>query len=279
MTPQTIQPTASEPAVATPAYAGINFCNESQLSNIQRASKMFASSALVPQQFQSKVVGVDQAIANCVIALDVASRIGASPLMVMQNLYIVHGRPSWSAKFLIATVNTCGRFEPLKFRFRDLGKVGTINGQNYGDLKDIECVAYTKAKGSDEVLESSPITISLAIREGWYNKAGSKWQTMPKQMLMYRAASWWTSVYAPELSMGMRTVEENEDIEDVAFEEISSTIAHEVESKTASEPLDFDNETGEIYEPPTATPTTAPAAEAKLEGKIKAKSEQVEAPF
>lgn len=277
MTPQTIQPTASAPAVATPAYAGIDFCNESQLSNIQRASKMFASSALVPQQFQSKVVGVDQAIANCVIALDVASRIGASPLMVMQNLYIVHGRPSWSAKFLIATVNTCGRFDPLKFRFRDLGKVGTINGQNYGDLKDIECVAYTKAKGSDEVLESSPITISLAIREGWYNKAGSKWQTMAKQMLMYRAASWWTSVYAPELSMGMRTIEENEDIEDVAFEEISSTIAHEVESKTASEPLDFDGETGEIYEPPTATPTTPTATEAKLEGKPKAA--QVEAPF
>lgn len=278
MTPQTIQPTASAPAVATPAYAGIDFCNESQLSNIQRASKMFASSALVPQQYQVKVGG-DQAIANCVIALDVASRIGASPLMVMQNLYIVHGRPSWSAKFLIATVNTCGRFEPLKFRFRDLGKVGTINGQNYGDLKDIECVAYTKAKGSDEVLESSPITISLAIREGWYNKAGSKWQTMAKQMLMYRAASWWTSVYAPELSMGMRTVEENEDIEDVAFEEISSTIAHEVESKTASEPLDFDGETGEIYEPPTATPTTPPATEAKAEDKPKAKSEQVEAPF
>ena len=102
---------------------------------------------------------------------------------------------------------------------------------------------------------------------------------MPKQMLMYRAASWWTSVYAPELSMGMRTIEENEDIEDVAFEEISSTIAHEVESKTASEPLDFDGETGEIYEPPTATPTTPPAAEVKAEDKPKAKLEQVEAPF
>jgi hypothetical protein len=80
---------------------------------------------------------------------------------------------------------------------------------------DIECVAWTRSKGSDEVLESAPISLRLAIQEGWYQKAGSKWQTMPKQMLMYRAASFWTNVYAPELSMGMKTVEETQDIIDV----------------------------------------------------------------
>lgn len=271
MTPQTIHPTTTAPAVSAPTFAGIDFCNSSQIDSVQRASKMFASSELVPQQYQIAKVGGEKAVANCVIALDVASRIGASPLMVMQNLYIVHGRPSWSAKFLIATVNTCGRFEPLKFRFKDLGKVGTINNQDFAALKDIECVAYTKAKGSDEVLESSPITISLAIREGWYTKSGSKWQTMPKQMLMYRAASWWTSVYAPELSMGMRTVEENEDIEDVAFEEIP--LEQEIQTLTASESLDFDAQTGEIYQAPTVTPTATPATE------VKANPEQVEAPF
>ena len=275
MTPQTIHPTTTAPAVSAPTFAGIDFCNSSQIDSVQRASKMFASSELVPQQYQIAKVGGEKAVANCVIALDVASRIGASPLMVMQNLYIVHGRPSWSAKFLIATVNTCGRFEPLKFRFKDLGKVGTINNQDFAALKDIECVAYTKAKGSDEVLESSPITISLAIREGWYTKAGSKWQTMPKQMLMYRAASWWTSVYAPELSMGMRTVEENEDIEDVAFEELP--LEQEIQALTVSESLDFDAQTGEIYQAPTATPTTPQATEVKAEGDPK--EAQVQAPF
>lgn len=262
MTPQVTVPAA--PAVATsssPAYVGIDFCNPLQLDSVQRASKMFASSELVPQQYQISKVGGEKAVANCVIALDVASRIGASPLMVMQNLYIVHGRPSWSAKFLIATVNTCGRFEPLKFRFKELGKVGMIGNQDFGALKDIECVAYTRAKGSEEILESSPITISLAIREGWYTKAGSKWQTMPKQMLMYRAASWWTSVYAPELSMGMRTVEENEDIEDAIFEEVSaSSVAEEVETTTATEEIDF--ETGEIKDSTPVEPAAAAAAPA-----------------
>lgn len=257
------------PAPAPVAYSGIDFCNPAQLDSIQRASKMFASSELVPQQYQTTKVGPDKAIANCVIALDVASRIGASPLMVMQNLYIVHGRPSWSAKFLIATVNTCGRFEPLKFRFRELGNVGVVAGKDYGTLKDIECVAYTRAKGTDEVLESSPITIRLSIDEGWYNRAGSKWQTMPKQMLMYRAASWWTSVYAPELSMGMRTVEEDEEIEDVPYEDVSHEVATQVEEETASSALDFDAETGEIHE---ASGAPAESSEAPT-------AEQVQAPF
>lgn len=266
MTPQTPLPATQQSFAPAPVpFTGIDFCNPSQLESIQRASKMFAASELVPPQYQAAgKSGVERAIANCVIALDVASRIGASPLMVMQNLYIVHGRPSWSAKFLIAMVNTCGRFEPLKFRFRDLGKIGQVRGKDYGALKDVECIAYTRAKGSEEVLESSPITLTLAIAEGWYDKSGSKWQTMAKQMLMYRAASWWTSVYAPELSMGMRTVEENEDIEDVTFEDVSHQVEREIDAETASEALDVDEETGEIAEPAPEAPS-APAEDASVE--------------
>jgi hypothetical protein len=161
--------------------------------------------------------------------------------MVMQNITIIYGRPSWSSKFLISTVNTCGRFNPLQFRFTEKGMLGIVEyteynkvwtaGTNGGkgfykneskkstfdgrNIMDIECVAWTRTKGSDEVLESAPISLRLAIQEGWYQKAGSKWQTMPKQMLMYRAASFWTNVYAPELSMGMKTVEETQDIIDI----------------------------------------------------------------
>lgn len=267
MTPQTTQAGATTTVVTSPSTAGIDFFNPSQFDTMQRACTMFSASELVPDCYRAEGKGntPQKAVANCMIALDVASRIGASPLMVMQNLYIVYGRPSWSAKFLIATVNTCGRFEPLKFRFTNLGKVGKIGNLDYSSVDNIECVAYTKAKGSDELLESSPISISLAIKEGWYTKNGSKWQTMPKQMLMYRAASWWTSVYAPELSMGMRTVEENEDIQDVEYEDVTHKLEREVEAETASVTLGFvDEETGEIKQPeqskegytaPSATPT------------------------
>ena len=107
---------------------GINFFDPTTIETLNRFSTMFANSSLVPESYRiggvvggktgegpKKTVSEAEAVANCVIAFDVATRIGASPLMVMQNLYIVYGRPSWSSKFLIATINTCGRFEPLKF--------------------------------------------------------------------------------------------------------------------------------------------------------------------
>lgn len=264
------------------APVAFNFFDPVQFETMQRVSKMFASSDLVPDNY--KPVGLrtipngateaqvaeiqaanaaanNKAIANCMIALEVACRIGASPLMVMQNLTIIYGRPSWSAKFLISTVNTCGRFEPLQFRFTEKGMLGMVEYTDYvwneaarrkvakqvefdgKKVMDIECVAYTTKKGSKDVLESSPITIRMAIQEGWYTKSGSKWQTMARQMLMYRAASWWTSVYAPELSMGMRTVEENQDIhnvEDAVYEEVTDQLKSEKEANANKTTIGFD---------------------------------------
>ena len=50
--------------------------------------KMFASSALVPQTYQNRPM-------DCTIAVDMANRMGVSPMMVMQNLYVVKGKPQW----------------------------------------------------------------------------------------------------------------------------------------------------------------------------------------
>lgn len=304
----------------------VNFFDPAQFETAQRMSMMFASSKLVPNMYQKDEVykellrdnarlpqeqrldaktlyanATTEATANCMIALDVATRIGASPLMIMQNLVIIYGKPSWSSKFLIATVNTCGRFEPLKYKFIEKGKVGKINITEYvwdratnskkpvtrefdgTKIMDIECVAYTNAKKCEDVLISSPVSIRMAIEEGWFTKNGSKWQTMPKQMLMYRSASFWTSAYAPEISMGMRTVEEVEDTEHVELREgdneqnsieqikaerekragknIIELKAPAADVKDDATPANVDPETGEVYqekEEPTKE-TSAPA--------------------
>lgn len=237
---------------------GFNFFDPVQFETMQRVCKMFASSDLVPDNYKPVVKPIpvnakpeqikaiqlenqaahNKAVANCMIAIEISMRIGASPLMVMQNMVPIYGKPSWSSKFLIATVNSCGRFEPLQYKFTNKGMLGKVDYTDYvwdersrrkqavqktydgTTTPDIECVAYTTKKGSKEILESSPVSVRLAIQEGWFTKNGSKWQTMTKQMLMYRAASWWTSVYAPDLSMGMRTVEEQQDIVDADYQEI-----------------------------------------------------------
>ena len=225
--------------VAQPTQVGFNFFDPVQFDTMQRVCKLFASSELVPDMYKASDKNpMDKAMANCMIAIEIAQRIGASPLMVMQNMVPIYGKPSWSSKFLVATVNTCGRFNPLQYRFTEKGILGMVDYTDYvwdnatrskravlkqfdgKKIMDIECVAYTTAKGSDKVLESSPVSVRLAIQEGWYTKNGSKWQTMTRQMLMYRAASFWTSAYAPELSMGMKTVEEYQDIQDVDYQGI-----------------------------------------------------------
>lgn len=176
----------------------VGFSSQQSFELAQRAAKLLSTSTLVPKEYQGN-------LSNCVIALNMASRIDADPLMVMQNLVVVHGRPTWSSQFLIATVNTCGRFSALRYEF-----FGTQGQDDWG------CRAWAIEKATGEKLVGTDISIGLAKKEGWYQKNGSKWQTMPQQMLMYRAGSWWARAYAPELSMGLHTDDEIRDIIDVA---------------------------------------------------------------
>ena len=173
----------------------------------QRMAKALCSSTLVPKEYQGQ-----QGLANSLIALEIASRMRLSPLVVMQNMTPIHGRPTWSSKFLIATVNASGRFSPLRFVF---------------DAKEqpTSCYAVATDKATGEVLEGETITLELARKEGWWSRKDrqgnetSKWQTMTGQMLRYRAAAWWSNVYCPEIALGLITQEEALDIEAVTVRE------------------------------------------------------------
>ena len=176
----------TSPALATPD--GMRF------ELLQREARLMASSSLVPKEYQGN-------LANCYIAANLANRMGADLLMVMQNLYVVHGRPGWSAQFLIATFNQNGRFTALRYEF--LGEPGQ---DSYG------CRAWAVEKETGQKLVGADLSVALAKREGWFDKAGSKWKTMPQQMLMYRAAAWFIRAYAPEIAMGLQTAEELVDV-------------------------------------------------------------------
>lgn len=164
---------------------------------LQRKAKMLTTSTIVPDSYRGN-------IGNCVIALEMAERMGVVPLMVMQNLYIVHGNPAWSSKFLIASINASKRFSPLRFEFK-----GEEGNTDYG----CRCYAYEASdRDHKEPLYGDWITMDMANKEGWTKKSGSKWLSMPNQMLRYRAAAFWQRVYCPEISMGLLTAEEAEDI-------------------------------------------------------------------
>jgi hypothetical protein len=182
--------------VATPQQQPLSaFSSENAFVSVQRMAKALASSTLVPDSYRGEAN-----LGNCIIALELSQRIGASVMAVMQSMVPIHGKPTWSAAFLIATVNSCGRFSPMRFRW-----VGKEGADEWG------CRAYAVEREGNLELVGALVTIAMAKAEGWYSKNGSKWKTMPEQMLQYRAAAFWTRAYAPEIALGMHTAEEIHD--------------------------------------------------------------------
>jgi hypothetical protein len=255
---------ANQLMVQPAAPAAFNFFDAQQFDTMQRVCNMFINSELVPKMYQNQgntKESRDRALANCMIAIETAGRIGASPLMVMQNMYIVYGQPAWSSKFLTATVNSCGRYNSLKYRFENLGDI-ELPGTKMR-VENWQCTAYTTEKGSTEVLESVPVSVGMAVKEGWYTKSGSKWQTLPKLMLQYRSATFWTRAYAPELSMGLKTEDETIDIQDAAYEDVTEKVEREKAAGANKTQIGFQADGEPKSAPqPAATPTPATAAAA-----------------
>lgn len=170
-------------------------------SLMQNVAKSFASSDMVPESYKGKP-------ANVVIALDLANRLGMAPLMVMQNLHIIKGRPAWSSQFIIASINQSGKYTPLRFEFSGSGD-------------DRTCFAWAHSKDDGARVAGPSVNIKMAKDEGWWNKPDkfgkntSKWPTMTDLMLTYRAAAFFGRTYCPEMLMGV--YEENE-IHDFAEE-------------------------------------------------------------
>jgi hypothetical protein len=170
------------------------FLNVAKFEQIQRAASMLAKSDFVPAQFQGK-------IGNCMIALDLADRMRMHPLMLMQTMYVVHGRPGFEGKFASALINNSGRYmDPLEYEWQ-----GAQNKPDWG------CRAWAIRRSTEKKITGPWVTWAMVQAEGWNKKPGSKWQTMPEIMFMYRAASFFAKTNDSDLMMGMQTLEELED--------------------------------------------------------------------
>jgi hypothetical protein len=230
------------------------YFNLAKFEHAQRIATLFSSSTMVPKHFQGNV-------ANCLIALNYADRLQADPFMVMQNMYVVHGRPGVEAKLVIALINQSGKYaEPLKFKFDGAG-------DEYG------CTAWTREEKSQEIVEGPKVTLRMVKAEGWNEdkknrETGyvqkSKWNTMPEMMYRYRAASYFANVHCPELKLGMSTVEEIRDF--VEMQETGNGKFTPVEEhKEPAPPIEF-NDKPEQDQKPKRTRRTKAEIEAAAAG-------------
>jgi len=192
-----------------------------KFEHAQRVAVMLAKSTMVPEHFRNN-------IGNCVIALNYSARVGIDPFMAMQKMYVIHGKPAIEAQLQIAIFNNSPRFSALKFKTTGTGV-------------DMSCYAYATEKETDEVVKGIPVSISMAKKEGWYDKKGSKWQTLPELMLQYRAASFFIRVNAPESTLGLHTPEELKEL-DLVDVTPKQNIEQEIENNANQDIIDIPSE-------------------------------------
>lgn len=175
----------------------LSIFNDSQsFEHAQRIAKMLSSSEIVPEKY--KETGTGKGIANTMIALDMAKRVGLSPMAVMQGLDIIKGKPCWSSQFVIGCIQSSGLFTAFDFVLEGSGM-------------NLSCYATAVNKEGKRV-DGAKVTMQMAKDEGWLDKPGSKWKTMPELMIRYRAASFFGKQHVPHLLYGLQTAEELQDI-------------------------------------------------------------------
>lgn len=176
-----MEPTKNEVAEVQQSVLTVPAEHRNELTDFAEAykiGKVYAGSGVVPAAYAGKPN-------DCAIAVDMAARMGVSPLMVMQQLYVVKGKPSWSGQACMAFIRQ---------RYNDVQVVYT--GTRGTDSRG----CYIQAKSGNTTLQGTEVTIAMAKAEGWISNP--KWRNMPEQMLAYRAGAFFARVHCPDVLMG-----------------------------------------------------------------------------
>lgn len=172
---------------------GASMWNNTKMFNLAyKLAGFLGQSDLVPQNYQGKV-------ANCLIAIDIANRMGISPMAVMQNSQIVRGKFSWTGSACKSMIDGCGKFKHTRYVM--VGEKGTDSWGYYLEAED----------KNGNIVKGVEVTIGMAKAEGWYSQ-NPKWRNLSEIMLKYRCAAFFMRTECAGLAMGFLTAEENEDI-------------------------------------------------------------------
>ena len=198
--------------IQAPVQTAVNVWQDKEaFDQVARVANMLSKSTIVPENYRNKPE-------DCFIAVEMANRMNTSPIFIMQNLYVVKGKPSWAGQACMAMITACGKFKNVKHVY-----TGDRGRDNRG------CYVEATRISDGEVLRGTEVTIQMAKDEGWMSN--SKWRNMPEQMLGYRAASFFARMFCPEAMMGLQTTEEIYDVAPVTVtpsaEDLSEAILSE----------------------------------------------------
>lgn len=167
--------------------------NTKMFNHAYKLAGFLAQSDLIPQSYYNKP-------GNCLIAIDIANRMGVSPMVVMQNSQVVHGKFTWTGSACKAMIDGCVRFrKPTRYV-----EVGNREDDTWG--------YYLEGETKDgKIVKGVTVTVAMAKAEGWYGR-NPRWKNMTELMLKYRASAFFMRTECAGLAMGFLTSDEQEDI-------------------------------------------------------------------
>ena len=162
------------------------------LTQMMEMAKMLAKSTIVPLQYQNREE-------NVFLALDMSNRMGISVMNVMQNMYIVQSKPSFSGSFISALIKSSPLFSDVEVIW-----VGERGKEEWG------CYIQAVDNRTGKTLKGVTVDIKMVKMEGW--DRNPKWKSLTELMLQYRAWSFFGRTHASELLNGVYDMEEMNDI-------------------------------------------------------------------
>ena len=191
-------------------------------ANLELA-RAFADAKMVPDHFKKSV-------GDCYIAVNLAGRYGMDPWTLMQELYIISGRPMMSGKLATAILNH-SLADPLRPEYAGDGEEReiTLTGRPEGEVK--------------------PLSVKLKVKDA--KTANEQWKKNPDQMLMYSGARMWGRRYTPDILLGILFDDEEVPGITIMPETVRTPIAAPAEPARAEV---IDAQTGEVFDRPTAIP-------------------------
>jgi hypothetical protein len=169
-------------------------------SHANRLVAPLVGTAFIPDAYKPKIdprataeekqAARETAIANATAAVLQGITLGLDPMTALQQIYIVKGRPGMYSRIKVALLVAHGH------------EVWTE------DISDTRAVVCGRRKGSD-VVERVTVTMDQARKAGWStNEAYAK---TPQDMPYARAAARVCDRVAPDVLMGIASVEEIQD--------------------------------------------------------------------
>ena len=157
----------------------------------------FFPAALMPRltgpSEEARALQRQQAVAAGTGAILHGTELGLSPMAALNNVFIIHGRPSVYAETMVALVQAAGH------------EIWTVSES------DAKVVVHGRRAGSDKV-EVGEFTIERAKKAGYVAK-NAKYVSDPRSMLYARAAAIACKRTAPEVLKGIPVFEEVMDLD------------------------------------------------------------------